>query len=101
MSLYTESLMPRADKPSAYVLFCDDVRQELGDKRTFVGVYGPELHVPAFPALIPKFYVVTTLICYYRCLPKNLIVRLTLDGQQIGGAGLEEKEIKAWAELEK
>lgn len=42
----------------AHAIFCDDIRQELGGKFTFVGVYGDTLLVPAFPAILPKLCVV-------------------------------------------
>ncbi len=29
---------------------CDDIRQEINGKRTFVGVYNPKVLVPSFPA---------------------------------------------------
>ena len=87
------------DKPLAYVIFCDDVRQEVGDKRTFVGVYGTELFVPEIPTLIPKFYAVTTLICYRKKTPKELTIRLTYCDEEIAKVELESKELKAWYDI--
>jgi hypothetical protein len=35
-------------------LFCDDIRQEIGGKLSFIGVYSAGLFVTRFPALLPK-----------------------------------------------
>lgn len=43
-------------------VFCDDLRQEVGGKLTYVGVYSSALWVAAFPTLLPKFVVAVTLI---------------------------------------
>jgi hypothetical protein len=35
--------------------FCDDVRQEAGNKYSLMGCYSQELIVESFPAVLPKF----------------------------------------------
>lgn len=37
--------------------FCDDVRQEIGNKFSLMGCYGTDLYVPAFPIKLPKLCV--------------------------------------------
>lgn len=34
--------------------YCDDVRQEVGNKYSLMGCYGAELFVPSFPVVLPK-----------------------------------------------
>ena len=34
--------------------FCDDVRQEIGNKFSLMGCYGTDLYVPSFPMTLPK-----------------------------------------------
>jgi hypothetical protein len=34
--------------------FCDDVRQEIGNKFSPMGCYGTDLYVPAFPIMLPE-----------------------------------------------
>ena len=34
--------------------FCDDVRQEIGNKFSLMGCYGTDLYVPSFPFRLPK-----------------------------------------------
>jgi hypothetical protein len=36
------------------VQFCDDIRQEVGNKFSLMGCYGPSMLVSAFPLLLPK-----------------------------------------------
>jgi hypothetical protein len=43
----------------AYCHFCDDIRIEIGNKTSLMGIYGGELLVPAIPTMLPKLAVVT------------------------------------------
>jgi hypothetical protein len=40
------------------VIYCDDIRNEVGNKQSFIGVYRTNLYVPKFPAALPKLCVV-------------------------------------------
>jgi hypothetical protein len=86
--------MPPVSKQNAYVLFCDDVRQEVGGKKTLVGVYGTVLYVPAFPTLIPKFYAITTLICDSTKIPRQLTIRLDYGKEEIAKADLTSEDLQ-------
>ncbi|MFM2465129.1 hypothetical protein P0D87_15915 [Paraburkholderia sp. RL17-368-BIF-A] len=48
------------------VVYCDDVRSEIHNKFSFVGIYQHKLLVPAFPARILRLCIVLQLFC-----PKN------------------------------
>jgi hypothetical protein len=55
--------------PSGFVIFCDDVREEVNGKLTFVGTYAGEMTVyGTAPATVPMLCVVAR----YREDPKNL-----------------------------
>lgn len=41
-----------------FAQFCDDVRNEIGNKFTLVGCYGDDLLFPTFPAALSKLCVV-------------------------------------------
>lgn len=43
----------------AYCQFADDIRYELGGKTSLIGIYGSEIHVTQFPAVMPKFCAAT------------------------------------------
>ena len=40
------------------VLICDDVREEAGGKRSFMGIYGDNIVVQEMPKLLPQLHVV-------------------------------------------
>lgn len=39
------------------VNYCDDIRHELGNKLSLIGVYGADLVLPELPAAIPKLCI--------------------------------------------
>ena len=39
-------------------IFCDDVRQEIGGKLSFMGVYDDKMLVPSFPSIVTSLNVV-------------------------------------------
>jgi hypothetical protein len=43
--------------PWGFVTFCDDVRFELEDKISLIGVYSRRLLLPEFPVQLPKFFI--------------------------------------------
>lgn len=44
------------------VIYCDDVRLEVGNKQSLIGVYPGDLYLEALPAVLPKLCVVATLV---------------------------------------
>lgn len=42
------------------VIFCDDIRREIGGKHTYAGVYGASIDVEEFPLRLATFAVATT-----------------------------------------
>ena len=38
----------------AHCHFCDDIRYELGNKTSLIGLYGGEMYVSSIPSVIPK-----------------------------------------------
>lgn len=51
------SPIPKGKKPFGTTTFCDDIRQEVGGKLTFVGVYTEDMVVVTdeLPAMLPTF----------------------------------------------
>ena len=44
-----------ARKPEfEYAIICDDIRHEMGDKFSLIGVYGSDIYVAQLPFLFPK-----------------------------------------------
>jgi hypothetical protein len=48
---------PAAQSRCFVAQFCDDIRYEVGNKVTLVGLYNGFLYLKEFPALIPRFAV--------------------------------------------
>lgn len=46
----------------ATTIFCDDVRQELGNKLSLMGIYGGDLYVASMPATLPKLCLIIKVV---------------------------------------
>jgi hypothetical protein len=61
---------------SAYCIFCDDLRQEVGNKHSYMGVYGDDMVFPENPPdgtiVIPKIVIVATLVTDVDDLPSRV-----------------------------
>lgn len=60
-------------------VFCDDIRQELGGKLTYVGVYTGALLTQSFPLVLPKFFVGVSLLTSHPVPAGPVDIRLLLD----------------------
>jgi len=66
-----------------YSIFCDDVRQEIGGKATFIGVYRAVIFVhESFPAVIPKFVIAINFFQRKSAVRDNAKVRIYLPGEE-------------------
>lgn len=65
-----------------HAVWCDDIRLEMGNKRSFMGVYGPILYVSEIPAVLPKLCVWMTFRSPADKPLKSLIFRV-LDSDKI------------------
>jgi hypothetical protein len=59
-----------------HAIFCDDIRQEMGNKVSFMGCYQGELFVPFVPLMLPKLCVQVTIATPIERPIKSLTVRL-------------------------
>jgi hypothetical protein len=48
------------DEPFGYSIFCDDIRQEVGNKPSFMGVVLGAIFPASFPLVMPRFSVGVT-----------------------------------------
>jgi len=72
-----------ADAPKGmdfHALWCDDIRQEVGNKPSFMGVYTGALVVPQLPLTLPKLCVWLTLSAPQDQPLQDLEVAVALDG---------------------
>lgn len=68
--------------PVLWATFCDDVRQEAGNKLSYMGVYGPNLIVQSFPTQLMKFCCVFSLRVPLSAVP-GLVVFKLLHGEEV------------------
>lgn len=86
-------------EPSLRVMFCDDVRQEVGNKLSYLGVYGGNLVVPAFPTNLVKLCCVFSLLLPSKAPPKSVTFKLLRDEEVIFETDLPADHIKSLESL--
>jgi hypothetical protein len=65
------------DRPWVHVTWCDDIRQEVGNKPSFMGVYTAALIIPSLPATLPRL-AAQIQVCYPAVRrPKNVVVKIS------------------------
>jgi hypothetical protein len=73
--------MTPLNSPYLHVLYCDDVRLEVGNKLTVVGIYAGQLNTPHAPAMLPKLCIVCTFAVPKQQKIKELKFRVFRDDQ--------------------
>jgi hypothetical protein len=63
--------------------FCDDIRQEVGNKFSLIGCYGPSIHVQPIPSVLPKLCAVVKVYTSLHRPFQKLVVRLLRDDKPI------------------
>lgn len=63
-------------EPFMWVTFCDDVRQEVGNKYSMMGIYGSNLIVPSFPTVLPKLCCTFNVRVPVDALPRQVVFKL-------------------------
>lgn len=73
-----------------FTLFCDDIRQEVDGKLTYIGVYSADMvvHVP-FPVTLPKFAFGITFLQHKRIFDPNIGLRIFLPGDLPNEASIQ------------
>lgn len=93
-------------------IFCDDIRQEVSGKISYIGVYAKELYVNRFPAILPKLCLDIKVITpsdkpadsfvLYILKDEDVLQEITLTEEDIAnGFNLSEHNNKLPEELEK
>lgn len=59
-------------------IYCDDIRNEVGNKMSFMGVYQGELLVPVMPTLLPKLCIFISAWTLKEHPFKSLVIRAVL-----------------------
>lgn len=66
-------------EPRLWTIFCDDVRPEAGNKLSYMGVYGSDLIVPAYPAVVPRLCCIFSLCLSATANPRKILFKLFRD----------------------
>jgi hypothetical protein len=85
------------------VLYCDDIRNEIGGKLSFMGVYNADIAFPSFPAALQKLCAYVTLKFKRESLPKQSVhivfrndevtlAELKIDEKTLSGAKVPEPD---------
>ncbi len=69
---------------SVSAIYCDDVRQEAGNKVSYMGTYTGMMFVPSFPAVIPKLVVVIHVLTPIDNPFKRLTIKLMKNDESLG-----------------
>ena len=75
-------------QPFLLATFCDDVRQEVGNKLSYLGIYGPNLIVPKMPTTLAKLCCIFTLRIPATSLPRKVVFKLLREEEVIFEAEL-------------
>jgi hypothetical protein len=62
-------------------VFCDDIRHEIGNKMSFMGVYQGELIVPSTPIALPRLCIFATALTPIERPFKSLTLRVLLNDE--------------------
>lgn len=65
-----------------YCIFCDDIRTELGEKLSFMGVYNGILFLPEFPYTLPKLCAHINLVTPADQPYKSIVVECFAPGEE-------------------
>lgn len=76
----------------AHAIYSDDIRHEVGNKRSIVGIYSGTLFVPAFPALLPKLCISVSVVTPSSKPFKSMKVRILVDDSVFAEYPVDEQQ---------
>ena len=79
-------------------IFCDDIRHEVGNKFSYMGVYSVDMFVPGFPVVLPKLCLALKVATPYSNPFRKLTLRILKDKEIIAEGNLDEKELANFVE---
>lgn len=83
-----------ADERALVAIFCDDIRQEVGNKLSFMGCYADDLVLENLPATLPKLCVYVTAHTPFDDPFELFVVRATLNGEVLAAAEFPTDELR-------
>lgn len=65
------------------VIYCDDIREEVGNKVSYMGVYSKDLFVPTAPIILPKLCIAVKVVTEITDPFKQLEVRIVKGDDEV------------------
>jgi len=81
-------------KRYAYSIFCDDIRNEVNGKASFMGVVGSLLYVNTFPCVLPKLCILITAMTDNENPFRELSFKVLVDDESAFDVKLGPEEVK-------
>lgn len=78
-----------------WAVVCDDIRQEIGNKASHMGIYSGEILMPSFPITMPKLCVVLTVRTPSTDPWRRLIVRVLKDDTELAAIEVPQDQLAA------
>lgn len=79
-------------EPFMWATYCDDVRQEVGNKLSYLGIYQSNLIVPSFPTTLLKLCCILNVRVPANSPPKKVLFRLLRGDETIFEADVSQVE---------
>jgi hypothetical protein len=75
----------------AYSIFSDDVRHEIGNKRSIIGIYSGKMFVSSFPILLPKLCISISIVTSFDKPFSSVKFRLLVNDDVFSESALNEE----------
>lgn len=79
-------------------IFCDDIREEVSGKITYVGVYSSKMFLSSFPALLPRLCLAINLFTPASQPFRKLVIQLFKDNELLAESTIDESELEKFAD---
>lgn len=75
-------------------VYCDDIRNEMGGKKSYMGVYNSDMVLPSFPSQIEKLCIQVVVRLSIHTTAKNLTIRVLNNGDPLADIPLPEGQLQ-------
>lgn len=80
-------------EPFMWATFCDDVRQEAGNKLSLMGIYGTNLVVQSFPTTLIKLCCVMSVRIPVDASPRSVVLKLLREDEVLFEAEIKPADV--------
>lgn len=71
------------------VIYCDDIREEVGGKVSYMGIYQGDMYIPSLPTLLPKLCIAVNIVTSISNPFRKLSVKVEkgMEGEELLSTG--------------